>query len=139
VKRANWTEGPRGPLEAKLASVFNELERRAEADDLRDEEHRRRLAEHERQAEIAREQARLAALEQARVERLKGEVERWRLAKDAREYAAALREQMNRFPRTASEAQEWCDWIDAWTRRSNPLEQIASMPTLDDTGPKREQ
>ena len=124
VKRANWTEGPRGPLEAKLASVFNELERRADADDLRDEERDRWLAERERQVEIAREQARLAALEQARVERLKSEVDRWRLAKDAREYAAALREQTTRFPGTAPDVQEWCDWIDTWTRNANPLEQI---------------
>jgi hypothetical protein len=145
VKRANWTEGPRGPLEAKLTSVFTELERRADADDLRDVERDRWLAERERQAEIAREQARLAALEQARVERLKSEVERWRLAKDAREYAAALREQSARFPGAAAEIQEWCDWIDAWTRRMNPLEQIASFPdsvTLEreeaDTSPPRE-
>ena len=131
VKRANWTEGPRGLLETKLASVFAELERRADADDRREEERLRWAAERQRQAEIAREQAGLAALEHARVERLRDDVERWRFAEDAREYAATLRERIAGDAETSTKLQAWCDWIDGWSGRANPLEQIESMAELD--------
>jgi hypothetical protein len=51
--RCNWTEGPRGALEAKLGSFFAELERRA-VDDLRRDEERARRAEERRRAEEER-------------------------------------------------------------------------------------
>lgn len=59
VKRANWTENPRGPLEGKLASVFVELERRADEDDRRDAERRAREEEYRRAAEERAERERL--------------------------------------------------------------------------------
>ena len=74
VKRANWTEGPRGRLEAKLGWIFTELERRADEDDRREAERRAREEERQREAAARAERERLARIEQARADRLVEEV-----------------------------------------------------------------
>lgn len=64
--RSTWSEGPRGPLDRKLPSFFDELERRADQDDVRAEQLRRE-AELQRQRELELiEQRRLAQIEESR-------------------------------------------------------------------------
>lgn len=133
VKRANWTEGPRGPLEGKLASVFVELERRAEEDDRRDADRRVQEEERRRAAEERAERERLAKIEQARVDRLREEVSAWRLARDTRVYIEELRE---RLPELDDEERErvagWCDWAERWAERSDPTANVAKIVGLDE-------
>jgi hypothetical protein len=132
VKRANWTEGPRGLLEAKLQSVFAELERRAAGDDRLDEERRRDAAERQRLARIRREQDRRKALEEARLSRLRTELDSWRVACDARAYAAALREALAAGGEEHERLLAWCDWIEAYAMRTDPTLNLAALPGLED-------
>jgi hypothetical protein len=121
VKRANWTEGPRGPLEGKLASVFNELARRADEDDRRDAERRTREAERQRAAAERAERERLAQIEQARLDRLREEIATWRLAGDAHVYIEELRERLadlDHIDRVRVGA--WCHWVEAWAKWGRP-------------------
>ena len=133
MKRANWSEGPRGPLERKLASVFAELERRADEDDRRDAERRQREEEWRRQQELRRERERLQRVEERRLERLRQETADRRLAAAAREYVVALRATL------ASLAEDderrisgWCEWIEAWAERSDPTVNARRIVGLDD-------
>ena len=66
--------GTARPLEAKLASIFAELERRADEDGRRDAERRAREEERQREAAERAKRERLARIEQARAERLADEV-----------------------------------------------------------------
>lgn len=137
VKRANWTEGPRGPLEAKLASVFAELERRADEDDRRDVE--RRAWEKERQCEAAAraERERLARLEQGRAERLAEEVRAWRLARDVRVYIEELRERLAELDADERErVGAWCEWAEGWAERHDPTVNVAKVVGLDEVAPE---
>ena len=88
--RSSWSEGPRGALERKPPAFFDELERRAEQDDIRVEQ-RRHEAEQRRQRELALiEQRRLAQIEAKRAERLAADLNSRRITQDARAYAADL-------------------------------------------------
>lgn len=132
MKRANWTEGPRGPLEGKLASVFAELKRRADEDDRRDAERRAREEEHRRGAEDRAERERLARIEQARVERLREEVGAWRLAEGVREYVEVLRDRLPELgEEDANRVAAWCDWAEAWAKRTDPTANVATIVGLD--------
>jgi hypothetical protein len=136
VKRANWTEGPRGPLEGKLASVFVELERRADEDDRRDEERARLEEERRRAAEERAERERLTRIEEGRAARLRGEVITWQLVRDVREYTGELRErlpELDEEDRTRIAA--WCDWAEAWADRSDPALNVAKVVGLDEPEP----
>jgi hypothetical protein len=136
VKRANWTEGPRGPLEAKLASVFVELERRADEDDRRDAERRAREEEYRRAAEERAERERLARIEQARVDRLREEVNAWRLARDARVYLEELRERLSDLEtEERRRVAVWCDWVEAWCERTDPIANAARLAGADPSPP----
>jgi hypothetical protein len=137
VKRANWTEGPRGPLEAKLASAFVELVRRANEDDRRDAERRAWEEERQRQAAARAERGRLARIEQARADRLAEEVAAWRLSRDVRMYIEELRE---RLPELEADERErvagWCDWAEAWAARHDPTVNLAKIVGLDEAEPE---
>lgn len=131
--RCNWTEGPRGALETKLGSFFDELERRAEDDVRRDEERARAAEERRRADEERRERERLAQIEQTRVDRLREEAGAWRLAEDAREYVEVLR---NRLPELNEEDRSrvaaWCDWAEAWAERSDPAANVRRIAGLEE-------
>lgn len=136
VKRANWTEGPRGPLEAKLASVFIELERRADEDDRRDDERRAQEEERRRAAEERAERERLARIEQARVDRLQEEVGAWQLARGARAYVEALRACLLELDDTDRDrVAAWCDWVEAWADLSDPTGDVRKIVGLDEPEP----
>jgi hypothetical protein len=131
--RCNWTEGPRGGLETKLGSFFAELERRAE-DDIRRDEERARWAEERRRAQEERaEQERLARIEQARVERLREEIAAWRLARAAREYIEELRDRLPDLDEEdRARVAAWCEWVDAWSERSDPTRNVAKIVGLEE-------
>lgn len=120
--RSSWSEGPRGPLEAKLPAFFAELERRAEADD-RAAEQRQRQQELRRQQELEMlEQEQVIRLEQLKVEQLAGEITTWRLAADVRVYVAALRERLAELDdETRVRVGEWCQWAEDWADRRDPV------------------
>ena len=123
-------------LEGKLASVFAELERRADEDDRRDAKRRAREEESRRAGEQRAERERLARIEQARVERLTEEVRAWRLARDVRVYTQELRE---RLPELDDDERErvaaWCRWVEAWARH-DPTVNAARIVGLDEVVPE---
>jgi len=130
--RSSWSEGPRGPLERKLPSFFEELERRAKEDDVRAEQ-RRREAELRRLQELEQaRQLRLREIEETRVARLASELSARRLAQDARDYAADLRNSAT----TVDDADKrrvdaWCEWIEAWAERHDPVSNPKSIRGLE--------
>ena len=123
--RSRWTDGPRGLIEDKLASVFPALEIRAEADERRAEELARKRAESEEREARAR-------VERACVERLKDEAEVWQQAELARDYVAALRARVAALDGEERERiAAWCDWIEAWADRTDPTTGITQIVGLD--------
>jgi hypothetical protein len=131
--RNNFSEGPRGGIERRLPTLFEELERRAEADDRQAEEWRRR-EEERRQDDVRRaERERLQRIESARVERLQNGIASWRLAQETREYVAALRQRLpDLLPEDAARISEWCDWAAGWAERTDPVVNVARIRGLDD-------
>jgi hypothetical protein len=131
--RNNFSEGPRGLMERRLPTLFEELERRAEEDDRRAEEwarerERRRLLELERA-----ERERLQRIEKARVGRLSTEIAAWRLAAAAREYSSMLRTRVTRLSGDdRARVEGWCDWIDEWSQESDPALNVGLIHGLDD-------
>jgi hypothetical protein len=131
--RANWTEGPRGPLEAKLASVFSTLETRAEEDDRQAEEATRRAEQLARERVEREEGERRVRAEEARVRRLRAEIEAWREAAHVRAYVDALR---RRLPELDDEERvriaAWCEWAGEWVERADPVIDTPRIVGLND-------
>jgi hypothetical protein len=119
--RAVWSEGPRGPLENKLASLFETLEARAVADDAAAIERARRAEALRRERAERAERARRARIEDARAKRLAAEVAAWRGATEIRAYVMALR---GRLPSLPGEERDrmgpWCRWAARWADRTDP-------------------
>jgi hypothetical protein len=130
--RANWAEGPRGPLESKIASVLRTLAERSDADDQATIE-QARLADERRLVQNAREvQAREERVEKDRVNRLMAEVASWRGSVEARAYIATLEQTI---PSLQSEERarltRWCTWARDWTDRSDPSRDTSLVVGLD--------
>jgi hypothetical protein len=119
--RASWAEGPRGPLESKLASAFRTLEERAAADDLAAIEYAQRAAEQRLQQEAREAQARRVRIDKARVERLLEEVAAWRRSADIRRYVQVVEQKLPLLDSDeADRVAEWCRWAKDWADRSDP-------------------
>jgi hypothetical protein len=131
--RNNFSEGPRGGIERRLPTLFDELERRAEDDDLRKEEWARRDEERRQEEAQRAERERLQRIESARLERLKTGIGNWRLAQETREYVAALRQ---RLPDLADDDAEriraWCDWAAEWAEKIDPVANVDRIRGFDD-------
>jgi len=137
--RSTWGEGPRGPLEAKLASVFVELERRADEDDARAIAFARAAEERHKAKLVRLERQRQARLEQQRVERLRGEIDTWRFAAEVRAYVAALRDRLEEVDDEHRERLErWCDWAEAWAEAADPTINVSRGVGLEDERDLRE-
>jgi hypothetical protein len=120
--RTTWSEGPRGPLERKLPSFFAEIERRADEDDRLAEERRHRAALLRAQEQERIERQLQAQREQQRVEQLRAEITAWELAARSRHYIAALRARLGELdPETGLRLGRWCEWLEAWAERSDPV------------------
>jgi hypothetical protein len=131
--RCNWTEGPRGGLDVKLSQLFEELDRRADEDDRRAEERARRDAELRRQQEERLERELRARIERARVDRLRGEIDTWHLARAAREYVTVVRARLQELGSEDEErVGQWCDWIERWSRLADPTLNLQRIRGLDD-------
>lgn len=136
--RANWTEGPRGPLEVKLASAFRTLEERIEHDDRAAEEAARRAAERQREEQEYRARQERQRIAQARAQRAVQEHDAWQRAQNLSAYATALRAGLDRLdPEERERVGVWCDWIDAYVRRSDPTVTTTLIVGLDDEGDAR--
>lgn len=130
--RNNFSEGPRGGIERRLPTIFEELERRAEADDLRQEEWARRDEQLRREAAERAERARLQRIEAARVERLKTGIASWQLARETREYVSALRQRLPDMPEEDRErVAAWCDWAEQWADQTDPVVNTRRIHGLD--------
>lgn len=131
--RSNWTEGPRGALETKLASLLEELERRADEDDERARERERQAEAHRLAAEERRERERLEQIHEARVTRLTAEISDWRRAHDIREYVAALRKRLPELePDDRERVAQWCTWAEQLSQRSDPTLDPSRIVGFDD-------
>jgi hypothetical protein len=130
--RAHWREGPRGPLEGKLGSVFRTLEERAGRDDVRAQEaaarrHELRLAEERRVA-----QARLERVEAARAERLVSEVAAWERSERVLRYVKALEGRLPQLPdEDRGRVQAWCEWALRFAHQTDPVRNPSLVVGLD--------
>lgn len=132
-RQSNWTEGPRGKLEGKLAAVLTELESRAEADDRIAAERAR--AEEERQRRVGErlERERLARIEEARAKRLAAEVTSWHHAHEIREFVDALRKRIVELPDDERDRlEQWCEWAEARADLIDPILSPSNIRGLDD-------
>ena len=120
-------------METRLALLFEELERRAEEDDRLDAERARQRELWRIEEERRLERELLARIESARAQRLQDEIAAWRLAQEVREYVAVLRLQSESATDDERERLErWCDWAEAWSRRTDPTMNMARVVGLDD-------
>lgn len=120
--RANWTEGPRGPLEHTLGSVFDALEERAAEDHHRDIEREKAVAIRKREAHERELRAAAEQIDQSRGQRLAGEAASWHAAEQIRRYVAALRARLSSLePEERQRLQAWCDWAEQQAQRSDPV------------------
>jgi hypothetical protein len=131
--RASWSDGSRGPLERKLASVLRTLAARATADEQASIERARRNEELRRDLQAREERARRARIEDARVERLLAEVKAWRRSADVRDYIAALERQL---PTLEDDERaviaDWTAWAKDWAARSDPVRRTSMIVGIDD-------
>jgi hypothetical protein len=133
--RNNFSEGPRGGIERRLPTLFEELERRADADDRRAEERRRQEEERHRQEVERAERDRMLRSESARVDRLTSEIAAWRLATATRDYVAALRQRLPALSgEDAARVRAWCDWASSWSDRTDPVANVDLVRGLDEEG-----
>lgn len=129
-----WSEGKRGPIDQRLPAIFGEIElRHVEARE------RRLMA---RRIEEEREQRRLEAVEQAKVqlreshraEALAKQVTDWRHARELREYAEAMERQAAGLEGDARrEAEEWIRWALGHAGAVDPLSRPLRMPADPET------
>jgi hypothetical protein len=132
--RSSWSEGPRGPLDAKLPAFFVEITRRIEEDDRRAEE-RARQQELQRLQELERlEQERLQRADRARAARLTEEIQAWQGAGHIRDYAAALREHANALNQVDHDRLvAWCVWAENWADQIDPTLHLERIGEIDAT------
>jgi hypothetical protein len=131
--RSNFSEGPRGSMDRRLPTLFEELERRAQEDDRRAEERARRDKERRCQEATRAEREWLRRIEVARVERLKNGIASWRLSQETREYVTALRARLPGLDEAdRSRISAWCDWAEEWSERSDPVREVGAIRGLDD-------
>ncbi len=131
--RASWAEGPRGPLEGKLLSVFATLEQRADADDQLAIEHARIDEERRVEKEAQEVRARRIRIENARVERLVAEMTAWHRSDDIRSYVAELEQTLEDLDGDEhTRIAEWCKWAADWADRSDPTRYTSLITGFDD-------
>jgi len=119
--RTRWTEGPRGRLEYKLASVFETLTKRASDDDRQAAEAARRTEELRREQAAYAETERRRRIERERAERLTAEADAHDQALQVRRYIAALRGRLAELPNEERDrVASWCHWAESWLEASDP-------------------
>jgi hypothetical protein len=132
-RRSNWTEGPRGPLENKLARVFVALEERADEDDRRAEEAARREQERRREQAEVEARAKLERVERARIERLLNESTNFDRAEQVRRYMDAVRARLpGLHEEDRNRISAWCEWVENWIQRADPVANPHLITGLDD-------
>jgi hypothetical protein len=131
--RSTFSEGARGPLEAKIPTILSELEDRGRRYTAWAAEHAR-IAEIQRQEALRREeQARLARTDRARAERLQAEAQAWRRAHELQEYVDAVRAHLPSLSEEdRSRVEPWCTWAEDWLIRSDPVRSPSLIVGLDD-------
>jgi hypothetical protein len=131
--RTIWSDGPRGPLENKLASALRTLELRADADDRSAAERERRFAELQGEQEARDERARREFVETTCLERLLAEVASWRRSDEIRAYVAALEERVPAVdPDERVRIARWCQWARERADAADQTRRTSLILGLDD-------
>jgi hypothetical protein len=131
--RNSFSEGPRGAIDRRLPTLFEELAARADRDDEKARERARWQEERARAAQERAEVERLQRIENARVTRLTGEITAWRLARDARAYVDELRGRFDSLePDDRDRVQKWCEWIERWIDDADPTKSPQRIHGVDD-------
>jgi hypothetical protein len=130
--RATWTDGARS-LNGRLDHVFQTLEQRAIGDDWAVAERRRRIDERQREEARRAELVRISHVDEARFKRATAEMNAWRTMQNLAAYNAALRDRIQVLPdEERDRIHEWCDWIEQYVARSNPVQCTGLIVGLDD-------
>jgi hypothetical protein len=133
-RRSNWREGPRGPLEDKLGSVFDELAARAVDDAKAVEQMRLEREAREREQRARLEQQRRLDLDRARGERLLDEARRWNEVEGVRAYLSALTDRCKELePAERERVGAWVKWAEDWVERADPLADTSRITGLEAT------
>lgn len=129
--RSSWSDGPRGLLETKLASVLAEVERRAEADRARDEARRQAELRRAEELERRREQEHIQLRERERVQGLLDDAAAWRRVAEVKDYIAAVRSRVADLEGAQAErVLGWCEWAARWAQDNDPLRALSFHPGL---------
>jgi hypothetical protein len=131
--RNSFSEGPRGAIDRRLPTLFEELAARAGRDDERVRERERMQEERVRAAQERAEREQLQRVENARAARLTEEITGWRLARDARIYVEELRHGLDALePDDRERIRAWCEWIEGWVARADPTTNPRRIHGVDD-------
>lgn len=129
VRRVRWSDRKRWRLEDKLGHVLQEIQQRADLDDLRQREKER--------GERARHSAHETALRQAwerlvidhRARLLRGNVKAFRLARDIRALCEAIRSGSgNQYAALTESAEAWLSWAEDYADGTDPRLHLPLMP-----------
>lgn len=127
----SWSEGKRGPLEAKLGTVVLEIERRHAAAAGRDAQRAAQADERLCQHQIAIERATEMLAEWNRAQVLADQVSRWNYVSRLQEYIEAMRRVADRLvdPVEQNRALAWIEWASRHADAINPLRQALGIPS----------
>lgn len=126
----SWSEGKRGPLDAKLGSVVEEIERRHDAAAERDAREEAREAERRHQHQIAIQRATEMLVEANRAEVLARQVSGWEYASQLRAYIEAMKQEADRLmrPDERDRALAWIEWASRHADAIDPFNQRLGVP-----------
>ena len=131
--RRDLPSGATAPSSQLLATSSRPLETRAEEDDRKAEERHAGRSSWPASEPKREEGERRVRAEEARVRRLRAEVEAWREAAHVRTYLDALQ---RRLPELGDEERAriaaWCDWAGRWVERADPVIDTSRIVSLDD-------
>jgi hypothetical protein len=131
--RGEWADGPRGPLEAKLATALEAIERYIAADDeveMQRELQRRQWEVYEEYRRLQREQR---EQQRRRAESLHQQADAWARARLSGEYIAALKTRLPLMsPENQVRVQAWTKWAEDHLRGSDPVTNPELIRSLDD-------
>ncbi|MEU4294799.1 hypothetical protein AB0E63_41810 [Kribbella sp. NPDC026596] len=131
-RQHKWADRKRSTVEHRLAEICHELETRAAEDDVRRAEAAQAKEERRRLWTAAMELANDQAITAHRSQVLIGEVQRWRLATEIRQYCDALERNVD----PADESATWIAWARSHADAIDPLISPPAFPIDPDLKPE---
>lgn len=136
-RRTNYSDGKRMALPSKLPMIVAAIHEYHEVSYERRLENERREAERAERWEAAMSRAKLLLRESHRAAQLSKQVDKWRQARELREYVRTLEHVASSLEGSDREAaEEWISWATQECERIDPLNQPIRMP--DDPEPTLE-